>query len=80
MEPLQVAVVTTKNDTTIRGLLATQQADLLVLRAAAIMGEENGRTVWRNLPGETVIPLANVDYWQQGLPPDLLDQLGVSRG
>jgi hypothetical protein len=78
-EPLAVVIVTLKTDTTIRGVLREVGENGFILAAAQIAGEvpNTNNVAWRSLPGEVVIPLNNVDYWQRSLPPELLGRLEV---
>lgn len=72
MKELQLVVVTTRTGLDIRGLLREVDERFCVLTAAAVMVENGQQVAWRDLPGEVVIPLANVDYYQRGVPPSLV--------
>lgn len=76
---LQTVIVSTKTGLDIRGVLREEHADGLVLAAASVLGDENGQSVWKSLPGEVVIPASNVDYYQRALPPEVLDMLKEPR-
>jgi hypothetical protein len=69
---LHTVIVHTKTDRTIRGLLVEKSRDKLVLRPASIAVEEaNGTTSWTKIDGDVVIPLDNVDFWQEGVEAQL---------
>lgn len=67
---LATVIVALKTGNSIKGVLAEQARDALVLRAAsqATVGQ-NSVISWQPLAGDVVIPLDNVDYWQAGLDP-----------
>jgi hypothetical protein len=72
MSERRAVVVSTKTGLDIRGVLREQTGELLVLAAASVAGEEGGRTTWKPLVGDTVIPMSNVDYWQRALPAEFV--------
>lgn len=72
--PLPWVVVSLTTGGDIRGVLREEFDDALVLAGAAVAGEQNGQTVWKNLVGEVVIPMERVEYWQQGLPPEVTNE------
>lgn len=77
-QPLNIVVVTTKAGYEIRGLMREEGSNGFVLvDAAQSYTGPNGQTAWKPLIGEVVIPLANVDYYQRGLPPQILTQIGA---
>jgi hypothetical protein len=68
---LELVVVSLKTGTDIKGLLRDHTPEGMVLTSATIAGEENGHVVWRQLVGEVVIPVDNIDYFQRRLPLEL---------
>lgn len=74
-EPSETVVITTKNDTTLRGVLVARTPDGFVLRAASVMQTRGGEDRWQSLVGDTVVPLEQVDYWQRSLPIEVLEAL-----
>jgi hypothetical protein len=73
--PAHVVWVTTKTGNSIKGVLVDRNRELMVLRAAAL-GSEDGATkqqMWTRLTGDLVIPMDNIDFWQEGLDPSALD-------
>lgn len=73
--PSETVVITTKNDTTLRGVLVARTPDGFVLRAASVMQTRGGEDRWQALIGDTVVPLEQVDYWQRSLPIEVLEAL-----
>lgn len=73
--PVHVVWVTTKTGNSIKGVLVDRTRELMTLRAAAIGSEDNATKTqtWVRLSGDIVIPMDNVDYWQEGLDPSMLD-------
>jgi hypothetical protein len=74
-EPLATVVVSLRSGVDVKGVLRDAASDALVLSAASVAGEQGGRTVWQKMPGEVVIPMGNIDYWQRSLPPEILAEL-----
>lgn len=72
--PLNVVLVQTKTGNSIKGALVENRRDALVLRAAAVLtiGVNNAQT-WEKAIGDLVIPMQNVDYFQQALSVEVLD-------
>ena len=72
---LAVVIVSTKTGQSIKGALVDQRRDALVLRAAAIADFDGPSqdVTWHTLDGDIVIPMENVDFWQDGLPAGMLD-------
>lgn len=71
---VNVVVVTTQTGGTIKGVLVDRRRDGLILRAASTLGTgPNNEAIWTKAIGEIVIPMANVDYFQQLLPLEVLD-------
>lgn len=75
IQPSDTVVITTKNDTTIRGVLVARTDDGFILRAAAVLQTSGGSDRWVALAGETVVAGAMVDYWQRHLPIEMLTQM-----
>jgi hypothetical protein len=71
-QELAYVVVSLTTGTDIRGVLREDTPDFMVLTAAAVAGEVNGQLVWKDLPGEVVIPAPRIDYYQRGIPPALI--------
>lgn len=74
MGPIHAVIVTTKTDQTIRGLLVDKTRQYLTLRPASIAGQDPnnpGSMVWTRLDGDIVIPMENVDFWQEGVEAQL---------
>jgi hypothetical protein len=72
---LHVVWVTTKTGNSMKGILVDRTRELMVLRAAS-MGSEVGATKqekWTRLTGDVVIPMDNVDFWQEGFNPSILE-------
>ena len=72
--PIRAVIVHTKNDETIRGLLADLTKDFMVIRPASIAGPDPlnpGNVVWTKADGEIVIPRDNVSFWQEGIEAQL---------
>ena len=73
---LRAIEVSTKTGQTIKGALIEQHRDALILRAASVAIENaQGQINWHPLDGDTVIPMDNVDFWQDGLDATFLDGL-----
>ena len=69
-------VVTLKDGPDIMGVLRDLSATVMVLAGARIEGvDSNNRPQWQAAPGEVVIPMENVAYYQRGLPTAILDQI-----
>jgi len=68
-QSLKTAIVHTKTDNTIRGLISEVTKDYIVLRPASIAGTDlaTGNITWTKLDGDIVIPLSNVDFYQEGV-------------
>jgi hypothetical protein len=64
--PLPSVAVSLKTGTSIRGVLIEHALDALVLRSAsqATVGQ-NQQISWQPLAGDVVVPMENVDYYQQ---------------
>jgi hypothetical protein len=74
--PLRAVAVTTATGSTIIGALVDARRDALVLRAARALGvDQNGNPKSEQLDGDVVIPMANVDYWQDALDPAVLTRI-----
>lgn len=74
--PLRTVSVSTQTGSTILGVLVEERRDALVLRSARIVGvDTNGNPKIDHVDGDVVIPMTNVDYWQDGLRPEVLGQL-----
>lgn len=72
--PVNAVLVQTKTGGSIKGALVHRDRSALVLRAAAVLGPgPNQEEIWTKATGDLVIPMENVDYYQQSLPLDLLD-------
>jgi hypothetical protein len=72
--PLNVVLVQTKTGGSIKGVLVERNRVALVLRAAAIASVGiNDSQIWSKAIGDLVIPMVNVDYWQEALPVTVLD-------
>lgn len=72
--PSRAVIVTTKTDQTIRGLLADLNKAYMTIRPASIAGQDPnnpGRMVWTRLDGDVVIPMENIDFWQEGVEAQL---------
>ena len=70
---LRVVAVSTKTGNTIRGALVDEMRNALVLRSASLANpDQNGNIRWDNLDGDVVIPMENVDFWQDWLEPTIL--------
>jgi hypothetical protein len=70
---LRVVAVSTKTGQTIRGMLVDEKRDGLVLRAAALANLDQNQVVkWDPLDGDVVVPMDNVDFWQDALDPKFL--------
>lgn len=72
--PVRVVWVTTKTGATLKGLMVERTRDVMVLRAAAVGTVDNMQgEVWTKMQGDVVVPMDNVDYWQEGLQPESLE-------
>lgn len=70
--PLHTIIVHTKTEQSIRGMLATKNNSFLTLRPASIaITDQNGAVTWSNIDGDVVIPMENVDFWQEGVEAKL---------
>lgn len=74
--PLHVVWVTTKTGQSIKGVVVARDRELLVLRAARLanVDQRTGGTTWASVQGDFVIPMDNVDFYQEGLDPSIIDQ------
>jgi len=78
--PLPVVALRTITGTTIAGRLRSYDGLVVVLAGAIQLGEPErpgGPTVATPMDGDTVVPWANVDWWQQGLDPTILMPSGT---
>lgn len=76
-QPLQTVIVSTKTGRSIRGALLERTRDALILRAASVATQDaQGRVEWHPLDGDSVVPMDNVDFYQDALDATLLDNLG----
>lgn len=66
---LRTVIVTLRTGTTIRGVLRTERRDALVLHAASQVQMDQGRITWAPIGGDVVVPMENIDYWQEGIEP-----------
>lgn len=73
----RTVIVSLKSGEEILGVMRDDPTtDLMVLTAARIEGVDGANQPdWHTLPGDIVIPMDNVSYWQESLPANLLDQL-----
>lgn len=70
--PLHTIIVHTKTEQTLRGMLSYKNKDFIVLRPASIATtDQNGAVIWSNVDGDVVIPMDNVDFWQEGVEAKL---------
>jgi len=74
-QPLDVVWVSLKTGDAVRGILIDRTRDLMVLRSAQLGTERpsDHAQIWTRLQGDVVVPMDNVDYWQRGLPADVLE-------
>lgn len=74
--PVHVVWVTTKTGQSIKGVMVDRSKDVIVLRAArlASVQQATGATTWQAVQADFVIPWDNVDFWQEGLDPSILDE------
>lgn len=70
--PLRSVVVTTRSGHTLKGVLVDERRSSLVLRAAALADVQPQGVSFTPLDGDVVIPMDNVDFWQE-VEPDALD-------
>jgi hypothetical protein len=71
---LNVVMVTTRTGTSIKGLLVERARNGVVLRAASVGSlDHNNVATWERMGGDIVIPIENIDYWQENLPPEVLE-------
>jgi len=73
--PVNVVWVSLKTGVTIKGVLVDRSHDALLLKAASIgsLDQQTRTEVWTPMLGDVVIPGDNIDYYQQGLDPHILD-------
>lgn len=65
---LVTVVVTTKTGQSIKGVLIDRGRNGIVLRAPLLGATgQNSVVTWEPLGGDVVIPVENIDYYQQGL-------------
>lgn len=74
--PVHVVWVTTKTGQSIKGVMVARDRDIVVLRAAhlATVDQRTGGTTWPSIQGDVVIPWDNVDFYQEGLDPSIIDE------
>lgn len=74
--PVHVVWVTTKTGQSVKGVMVDRSRDIVVLRAArlASVDQRTGGTTWAPVQGDFVIPWDNVDFWQEGLDPSIIDE------
>ena len=71
--PIRAVAITTVTGNSLIGVLVDQRRDALVLRSARIVGvDTNGNPKVDALDGDVVVPMQNVDYWQDALDPAIL--------
>ncbi len=71
--PLNSVVVSLKTGTSLRGVLVDKRNDGLVLRAASVASlDQQGALHWVKLDGDVVIPVENLDYYQEALDPEMV--------
>lgn len=74
---MHTIIVHTRTDNTIRGLLAAKNKEYLIIRPASIAStDQNGAIVWSKVDGDVVIPMSNVDFWQEGVEAQLAGLMG----
>jgi hypothetical protein len=74
-EPLRAVVVALKTGGALKGLLTARDGTALVLRSGTLGNiDRNGKIAWQPLAGDVIIPMENVDYYQQGagIDPSLI--------
>lgn len=66
---LRFVAVTLQTGTVIRGALAAEGPNALILKAPAVaqFDQASGTVAWQPIDGEAVIPMENVDYYQTGI-------------
>lgn len=74
--PVHVVFLTTKTGQNFKGVLVARDREVLVLRAArlASVDQRTGGQTWATVQGDVVVPMDNVDFWQEGLDPSIIDQ------
>ena len=75
---LSTVVISLKTGTDIKGVLRETTEDAMVLSSASVAGTVGNVTVWRPLPGEVVVPMDNIEYYQRALPAAILDMLEIA--
>lgn len=75
-EQLATVIITTKTGQSIKGALVRHQRDALFLRFASVANvNPQGQITWMGLDGDTVVPMDNIDFWQDALDASLLDSI-----
>lgn len=75
--PLPVVAVKTRGDVMLTGRLRSRDAQVMVLADAQKLdppATPGGPAVAIPMDGDVLVPWDNVDYWQEGLPAELLDR------
>ncbi len=75
-EPVETVAVSLVTGSTVIGALILQTEDVLILKAAILVGVDRNQNEAREpLDGETVIPREKVEFWQTGLDPTVLSRI-----
>jgi hypothetical protein len=73
--PLRTVYVQTLQGNTIRGALLHRRADAFVLRGAWLADQDpNGNEKWSSLDGDVVIPVRQIEFYQEGIDPTALQR------
>jgi hypothetical protein len=74
--PLVAVIVSLKTGQSLKGVLLDRRADAIILRATSVAAvDANTNVEWHSLDGDVVIPMENIDFWQEGLDAAILDSL-----
>ena len=75
VNPSEIVWVSLKSGDSIKGVLVERTREHLMLRAAKLGSIQpvTDAQVWTAMTGDVVVPLANIEYWQTGLPATVLE-------